>query len=61
MEAEQKNFDFAFLFDLKSSEHLYYRCVYVDARMCLCFCAPPTHAPDCGTAVRYPPSRASPT
>eukprot|EP00198_Chlamydomonas_reinhardtii_P008180 XP_001697517.1 predicted protein [Chlamydomonas reinhardtii] len=25
MEAEQKNFDFAFLFDLKSSEHLYYR------------------------------------
>ncbi|EFJ48766.1 hypothetical protein VOLCADRAFT_104604 [Volvox carteri f. nagariensis] len=25
MEAEQKNFDFAFLFDLKSSEHMYYR------------------------------------
>ncbi|KAG2440272.1 hypothetical protein HXX76_004384 [Chlamydomonas incerta] len=25
MEAEQKNYDFSFLFDLKSTEHLYYR------------------------------------
>ncbi len=32
MEAEQKNFDFAFLFDLKSSEHLYYRWVMLMTR-----------------------------